>query len=157
MDHAGLASLDDVGSVRLAGAFGSHIDPLYALVLGLLPDCPPDRVRSVGNAAGSGAVRALLSARGPRRDRRRRPHGDQDRDRDRARASRSTSSPRWRSPTPTDPYPNLSQVVHLPERRVAADAGTSRRRRGRTRRPTTRRGRMSERASEWPERPRAER
>ena len=47
--------------IWLAGAFGSHIDPVYALVLGLVPDCPVDSVRSVGNSAGAGAVRALLS------------------------------------------------------------------------------------------------
>ena len=40
-------------SVRLAGAFGSHIDPLYALVLGLIPDCDPAIARNVGNAAGA--------------------------------------------------------------------------------------------------------
>ena len=51
-----------IDEVRLAGAFGAHIDPLYALVLGLVPDHPIDRVRAVGNAAGSGAVRALLAA-----------------------------------------------------------------------------------------------
>lgn len=56
--HAGITSIDDV---RLAGAFGSHIDPVYALLLGLVPDCPVEHVRSVGNAAGAGAVRALLS------------------------------------------------------------------------------------------------
>mgnify|MGYP000470466106 CR=1 FL=1 len=56
--HAGVT---EVADIRLAGAFGSHIDPVYALVLGLVPDCPVDRVRSVGNAAGAGAVRALLS------------------------------------------------------------------------------------------------
>jgi len=56
--HAGVTEVHDI---RLAGAFGSHIDPVYALVLGLVPDCPVDRVRSVGNAAGAGAVRALLS------------------------------------------------------------------------------------------------
>ena len=32
------------------------------MVLGLVPDCPIDGVRSVGNAAGAGAVAALLSA-----------------------------------------------------------------------------------------------
>ncbi|MEM9040427.1 MAG: ASKHA domain-containing protein [Actinomycetota bacterium] len=60
----------DVGrveSVRLAGAFGAHIDPLYAKVLGLVPDVAVDRVRAVGNAAGAGAVRALLSG-GQRRE-----------------------------------------------------------------------------------------
>ena len=58
VEEAGLTALTDI---RLAGAFGSHIDPLYALVLGLVPDCPPGGVRAVGNAAGAGAVRALLS------------------------------------------------------------------------------------------------
>jgi len=60
-EHAGYTA-GDIDSVRLAGAFGAHIDPLYAKVLGLVPDVPVDRVRSVGNAAGAGAVRALLSA-----------------------------------------------------------------------------------------------
>ncbi|MDG2113049.1 MAG: ASKHA domain-containing protein, partial [Actinomycetota bacterium] len=59
MEHAHIATVDDV---RLAGAFGAHIDPLYAMVLGLIPDCRVDEVRSVGNSAGTGAVRALLSA-----------------------------------------------------------------------------------------------
>jgi uncharacterized 2Fe-2S/4Fe-4S cluster protein (DUF4445 family) len=59
MNHSGFTEVDDV---RLAGAFGSHIDPVYALVLGLVPDCRVEAVRSSGNSAGSGAVRALLSA-----------------------------------------------------------------------------------------------
>ena len=61
--HAGVDQdgADPVHDIRLAGAFGSHIDPVYALVLGLVPDCPVQYVRSVGNAAGAGAVRALLS------------------------------------------------------------------------------------------------
>jgi uncharacterized 2Fe-2S/4Fe-4S cluster protein (DUF4445 family) len=58
MDHAAISSF---AAVRLAGAFGNHIDPAYALVLGLIPDCDPAIARNVGNAAGSGAVRALLS------------------------------------------------------------------------------------------------
>jgi uncharacterized 2Fe-2S/4Fe-4S cluster protein (DUF4445 family) len=58
MDHLGV---DHVDSIGLAGAFGSHIDTLRATVLGLIPDCDPDRVASVGNAAGAGAVIALLS------------------------------------------------------------------------------------------------
>ncbi len=58
MDHAAIARFD---TVRLAGAFGNHIDPAYAIVLGLIPDCDPAIARTVGNAAGSGAVRALLS------------------------------------------------------------------------------------------------
>ncbi len=58
MEHAGVTEVDEV---RLAGAFGAHIDPVHAMVLGLVPDGPTDRVRSVGNAAGAGAVRALVS------------------------------------------------------------------------------------------------
>ena len=58
LDHAGLASVD---RIRLAGAFGSHIDTKYAMVLGLIPDCELDRVGSAGNAAGTGARIALLN------------------------------------------------------------------------------------------------
>lgn len=58
MDHLGV---DRVDEVRLAGAFGSHIDPVYAMVLGMIPDCDLDRVSAAGNAAGTGATMALLS------------------------------------------------------------------------------------------------
>ncbi|MCC6906035.1 MAG: DUF4445 domain-containing protein, partial [Anaerolineae bacterium] len=37
------------------------IDPLRALILGMIPDCPPERVLAVGNAAGDGARIALLN------------------------------------------------------------------------------------------------
>mgnify|MGYP001766279177 FL=1 len=57
MDAYGVATVDRIG---LAGAFGSHIDVKYAMVLGLVPDCPLDRIVSVGNAAGTGARIALL-------------------------------------------------------------------------------------------------
>ena len=52
---------DQIDSIQLAGAFGSHIDTMRATVLGLIPDCQKEKVSSVGNAAGSGAVMALLS------------------------------------------------------------------------------------------------
>jgi uncharacterized 2Fe-2S/4Fe-4S cluster protein (DUF4445 family) len=58
MDHAGVEQVD---AVRLAGAFGNQIDPLHAMVLGLIPDCPVDRATGAGNAAGTGALMALLS------------------------------------------------------------------------------------------------
>ena len=58
MDSAGVEAVDEIA---LAGAFGSQIDPVYAMVLGLIPDCDPARVRSAGNAAGTGALIALLS------------------------------------------------------------------------------------------------
>ena len=55
------ADLTEVHDIRLAGAFGAHIDPVRALVLGLVPDAPVGGVRSVGNASGTGAARMLLS------------------------------------------------------------------------------------------------
>ena len=61
MDRLGI---DQVDRIRLAGAFGSHIDVKYAMVLGLIPDCPLDRVQSAGNAAGTGARIALLNSKG---------------------------------------------------------------------------------------------
>jgi uncharacterized 2Fe-2S/4Fe-4S cluster protein (DUF4445 family) len=54
-------------SVVLAGAFGSYIDKNAALAIGMLPPCDPERVTSVGNAAGDGALLALL-ALGKRRE-----------------------------------------------------------------------------------------
>jgi len=50
-----------VDRILLAGAFGSYIDPLHAMVLGMIPDCDLTRVHAVGNAAGDGARIALLN------------------------------------------------------------------------------------------------
>ncbi|MEZ5931226.1 MAG: ASKHA domain-containing protein [Alphaproteobacteria bacterium] len=58
MDKMGV---DKVDRITLAGAFGSHIDVKYAMVLGLIPDCDLDKVSSAGNAAGTGARIALLN------------------------------------------------------------------------------------------------
>ena len=58
MDTMGV---DKVDRVTLAGAFGAHISPKHAMVLGMIPDVPLDRVRSAGNAAGTGARIALLN------------------------------------------------------------------------------------------------
>jgi uncharacterized 2Fe-2S/4Fe-4S cluster protein (DUF4445 family) len=52
--------VDHVDRIRLAGAFGSHIDVKYAMLLGMIPDCDLSQVASAGNAAGSGARIALL-------------------------------------------------------------------------------------------------
>ncbi len=57
MRRLGVERLD---KVVLAGAFGTHIDRLQAMILGLFPDCDPEAVLSVGNAAGDGARMALL-------------------------------------------------------------------------------------------------
>ncbi|CAM3479798.1 ASKHA domain-containing protein [Halomonas lysinitropha] len=55
-----------VDRIRLAGAFGAHIDVKYAMILGLIPDCDLDYVTSAGNAAGTGARIALLSRKARR-------------------------------------------------------------------------------------------
>ena len=54
-------AIDEIDDIRLAGAFGSQIDPTHAMILGLIPDCDLAHVRSAGNAAGTGALIALLS------------------------------------------------------------------------------------------------
>jgi uncharacterized 2Fe-2S/4Fe-4S cluster protein (DUF4445 family) len=54
-------AIDHVDRVKLAGAFGSFIDPKYAMVLGLIPDCDLSKVAAVGNAAGTGARMVLLN------------------------------------------------------------------------------------------------
>lgn len=63
LDKAGLKSVD---RIRLAGAFGSHIDTKYAMVLGLIPDCDLKHVASAGNAAGTGARITLLNVKARR-------------------------------------------------------------------------------------------
>jgi len=63
MDKAGVTSVD---KIRLAGAFGSHIDSKHAMTLGLIPDCKLENVASAGNAAGTGARIALLNVQARR-------------------------------------------------------------------------------------------
>lgn len=58
MDKFGVDSVD---RVVLAGAFGAHISPKHAMILGMIPDAPLDKVTSAGNAAGTGARIALLN------------------------------------------------------------------------------------------------
>ena len=58
MRRMGVERLD---KVVLAGAFGSYIDKVKAMAMGLFPDCDLKNVYAVGNAAGDGARMALLS------------------------------------------------------------------------------------------------
>lgn len=124
-EHAGIERVDDV---RLAGAFGTHLDPLYAMLLGLVPDSPLAAVRSVGNAAGSGAVRALLSAA------QRREIEDAV---GRVTKVETATEPRFQElfvaamglPHSTAPTPHLAALVDLPPDTVH---GAPRRRRTRT-------------------------
>jgi uncharacterized 2Fe-2S/4Fe-4S cluster protein (DUF4445 family) len=59
MDRFGVGQ---VARVKLAGAFGTHLDPAAVLAIGLVPDCAPERIEAIGNAAGEGARMALLDA-----------------------------------------------------------------------------------------------
>ena len=53
--------IESVDRIRLAGAFGNQIEPKFAMILGLIPDCNLKHVSSAGNAAGTGARIALLN------------------------------------------------------------------------------------------------
>ena len=59
-DHLGI-SLQDITRVNLAGAFGTYLDPAAACRIGLLPVELSEKIRAVGNAAGSGAKHLALS------------------------------------------------------------------------------------------------
>jgi uncharacterized 2Fe-2S/4Fe-4S cluster protein (DUF4445 family) len=59
--------IEKVDKVKIAGAFGTHVDRQKALIMGLFPDCDIDKIISVGNAAGDGARAALLN-RGKRQE-----------------------------------------------------------------------------------------
>jgi uncharacterized 2Fe-2S/4Fe-4S cluster protein (DUF4445 family) len=55
--------IEKVDRVKIAGAFGTHVDREKALIMGLFPDCEIEKIISVGNAAGDGARAALLNRR----------------------------------------------------------------------------------------------
>jgi len=131
MDALGV---DTVDRIRLAGAFGAHIDPLYALALGLVPDCDVDGVTSAGNAAGTGARIALLN-RGARDE----IEGVVRR----VEKLETAVEPRFQEhfvgamglPHATDPFPRLRAAIDLPAPREAAAGDRPRRRRRRVDEP----------------------
>ncbi len=55
--------LEKVEVVKIAGAFGTHVDRTKALIMGLFPDCEIEKIQSVGNAAGDGCRAALLNVK----------------------------------------------------------------------------------------------
>ncbi len=130
MDHL---EIDTVDEIRLAGAFGSQIDPFHAMVLGLIPDCDLAHVRSAGNAAGTGALIALLS---------RAARGEVEGVVRTVEKIETAVEPRFQQhfveamafPHRTAAYPRLSAVVDLPIRPVdtGSDGRPERRRRRRT-------------------------
>jgi uncharacterized 2Fe-2S/4Fe-4S cluster protein (DUF4445 family) len=129
MDKLGIEKVD---RIKLAGAFGNYIDPKYAMVIGLIPDCPLDRVAGVGNAAGTGARMALLN-KGYRREIEELVR--------RIEKIETALEPRFQEhfvnamafPNKTEPFPNLAAAVALPTRERASESegGEIRRRRGR--------------------------
>jgi uncharacterized 2Fe-2S/4Fe-4S cluster protein (DUF4445 family) len=126
--------INHVDEIRFAGAFGSFIDPKYAMVLGLIPDCDLARVKAVGNAAGTGARMALLN-----RTHRREIEATVAK----VEKIETALEPHFQQlfvhamamPNKVDAFPHLAAAVPLPERKVlelAAD-GSSGRRGGRRR------------------------
>lgn len=114
--------VEHVDTIRFAGAFGSFIDPKYAMVLGLIPDCDLDEVKAVGNAAGTGALMALLN-----RDHRREIENEVAR----IEKIETALEPNFQQlfvnamamPNKVDAFPELAKVVTLPERKVVSDDG----------------------------------
>ena len=122
-----------VDSIRLAGAFGSHVDVKYAMILGLIPDCEISNVTSAGNAAGTGARIALLD-RNSRQEIRQVVRNIEK--------VETAVEPSFQKhfvdamfiPHKTAQYKHLAAVVDLPEPSVDEPANTSDRRRRRSRR-----------------------
>ncbi|WP_309085831.1 ASKHA domain-containing protein [Chelativorans sp.] len=112
--------VDTVDVIRFAGAFGSFIDPTFAMVLGLIPDCELENVSAVGNAAGTGARMALLN-----RDHRR----EIEETVRRIEKIETALEPKFQEhfvyamalPNKVDPFPKLGQQVELPPRKVLAE------------------------------------
>lgn len=134
MDQRGV---DKVDRVVLAGAFGAHISPKHAMVLGMIPDVALDHVTSAGNAAGHGARIALCN------------HDARLRIEKTVRLIHKVETavePKFQEhfvnanaiPHATDPFPELSRIVDLPHVAFGASGaqpgdsagGRRRRRRG---------------------------
>ncbi|HKY94777.1 MAG TPA: ASKHA domain-containing protein, partial [Kiloniellales bacterium] len=130
MDKLGV---ERVERIMLAGAFGSHIDTKYAMVLGMIPDCALDHVHAAGNAASTGARIALLNL-GARTEIERVVR--------QVEKIETAVEPNFQAhfvaaiaiPHASDAFPNLSQAVSLPPPKKGpserGEDGGRRRRRG---------------------------
>ncbi|WP_137933174.1 ASKHA domain-containing protein [Mesorhizobium comanense] len=115
---------EHVDRIHFAGAFGSFIDPKYAMVLGLIPDCDLDKVSAVGNAAGAGARMALLN-RGYRRE--------IEETVSQIEKIETALEPKFQEhfvyamalPNKVDPFPKLSAAVKLPPRKTVSEDGVA--------------------------------
>ena len=81
MDRLGI---DRVDRIRLAGAFGSHIDVKYATILGMLPDCDSEPGAFGGQCRRHGRAHRAARCDLPRRHRGSRAAHREGRDGDRA-------------------------------------------------------------------------
>ena len=140
--HAGFRLLMDkmelkkVDRVVLAGAFGTHIDPKYAMVLGMIPDCELENVRAAGNSAGTGARMALLN-KGARREIEAVVRGIEKIETAVEASFQDQFVKAMAIPHKSEPYEKLGAAVELPERILTPDeapAIESGRRRGGRRR-----------------------
>jgi len=121
IDYMGIEKVDRIG---FAGAFGSHIDVKYAMVLGLIPDCNLENVGSVGNAAGTGARIALLNFPSRLEIGEILPKVEK---------IETALEPKFQEyfieamamPHKTDPYLELSKVVDIPAPKPKADGDSS--------------------------------
>jgi uncharacterized 2Fe-2S/4Fe-4S cluster protein (DUF4445 family) len=112
--------------ITLVGAFGAHIDPLYAMALGLIPDCDLAHVAAGGNAAGTGARIALLNLAS---------RAEIEALARRIEKIETAVEPNFQAhfvaamafPHASDAFENLARAMKLPERRE--DGGPRRRRR----------------------------
>ncbi|MCB2093488.1 MAG: DUF4445 domain-containing protein [Rhodobacteraceae bacterium] len=131
MDQLGI---DKVDRVVLAGAFGAHISPKHAMVLGMIPDCRLDKVTSAGNAAGTGARIALCNVAS---------RASIEKVVKRIHKVETAIAPGFQEhfvaanaiPHATDPFPELAAVISLPDisfntHNAETGTGGHRRRRG---------------------------
>ena len=116
MDRMAIKSVD---RIRLAGAFGSHIDVKLAMALGMIPDCPLQQVASVGNAASTGARIALLNNES---------RTEIETTVRQIEKIETAVEPKFQEyfvdamaiPHKTDPFPNLSAAITMPDRQLPA-------------------------------------
>ena len=112
-------NIDNVDHIILAGGFGSHIDPKYAMILGLIPDCDLNQVSSAGNAAGTGARIALLQQGG---------RSEIEKEVRKIKKIETAIEPRFQThfvdamaiPHKTAPMPHLAAKVKLPKNRTSS-------------------------------------
>jgi len=114
--------VEDIQRIRLAGAFGNHIDVKYAMILGLIPDCDLENVASAGNAAGIGGRIALLDRKSRR---------EIEETVRRIEKVETAIEPKFQEhfveamafPHKTAPYPKLRAAVDLPPTQAAVQPG----------------------------------